>query len=292
MSADPSSSKLWRLLAQWREKEYEDEEAARITGLSVRSLRDLRRWGAIKTSSGSKGRGKVRTWKCEALSKAAMTHAFHDVGMDLQTAARLTFLVWNARGDSLMEPVISFCLSSLDLVDLARSLPRDNGEYALVAWLREEHAVCRHDDEYDLFVLLIDQEYVFTRFSLPGRITILKDVPDPRLRCIGRMIGSDGSFLSWEVPARKRMWPLTPEEERDYNRASDKGEFMLSLQKNWQIDYEDEVDFKFLSFEVDTQQDQQRANAALHNYVTMISVNVSLSMRMAMRRSLALPVAR
>lgn len=302
---------------RWRDGEFSDDEVSAFAGLTPRALRDLAKWGAIETVGGEKGRGKRRAWNRTAICKAAMTAAFHKAGLALPMAARIAFYQWSIQPNNSNDPMFRFPKwEELDrpILDTAARQP---GEHAVKKWLTDDFATPRHDDDFDSYVHIVNGSFVIAEAAVvPSYRKMREDQRDPDLSnkidtmlrekvggtfeelltvVLGR-ISEDGSTLyTWHRPRRKRMF--NEEQRAKWEAAKAEGveimEFMKTLgpdQNFLEDQYSDEISLDLLQYQLEPEANTEKAANAFFHFAVKTSVNVTLAMRMAMRRAMNLPM--
>ncbi len=302
---------------RWRDGEFSDDETSEFTGLTPRALRDLAKWGAIETSGGEKGRGKRRAWKRAAICKAAMTGAFHKAGLPLPMAGRIAFYVWNISPNSSNDPMLRFPKWEELGKPILDTAAREPGEHAVKKWLTDDFAAPRHDDDFDSYVHIVNRSYVVAEAAVvPSYRRMFADQSDPDLNnkldamlrenvggtfeelltvILGRISDDSATFYTWHRPRRKRFF--NAKERARWEKAKAEGVdimvFMKSLgpEHNYMEEqYSDEISLDFLQYQLEPEANTEKAANAFFNFAVKTSVNVTLAMRMAMRRAMSLPV--
>lgn len=284
---------------RWEAGEFSDEEASEISGLAVRSLRDLAKLGAIKTSGGGKGRGNRREWKRPAICKAAMTAAFQKAGLSLPMGARLAFHFWNLQPNHSYDPFLRFP----DWERLEKPFDwekRTNGDHVIKAYLTDDYTRLRHDDDFDSYVYIVNNMYVMIQSAI---VPYLQDFDEESKMAqkemffvkLGRLSDNGNRFLTWHRPRRKRLF--NDEERANWETAKAKGikigDFITTLPHRWDIEEQfcDEIDPDFLRYHLEAEVDEELSAYYFNNFSVKISINTTLSMRTAMRRAIGLTVA-
>lgn len=276
----------------WNAGGFDDEAAEVITSLSTNALRDLQRLGALRTSGGG-GRGKRRLWAREALCKAAMTAELRKAGLSLAMGARIAFYTWNTSVMS-SDPMLAF--PSWEELNGKPYfwMEREPGEHGLKEWLSDSFAVPRHDDGFDTFVHILNGTIVVAESAEPpserrsraehpeiaaeidaispetigGTFEHLRKIP------LGRLSDDGLTYYTWYGPRPKRR--IKPDQD---------ARSFLEEQ------YSDEISIDFLNCQFEEPPAREAIDNALANFTVKTSVNVTLAMRMAMRRAMGLPVA-
>lgn len=282
----------------WRDGDFNDDEAARITGLSVNALRDLQRAGALRASGGG-GRGKTRTWKRDALCKGAMASAICTAGLSIPMGARLAFHYWNLPANHHYDPMLRF--PTWDRYKSPHDFEvRTQGRHALQEWIQDHRGQALHDELFDGRLHIINASYVAANSAIvPSIIGLGKQgraaYSDLFFTWLGRISQNGDSFISWIRPHRKRFF--NERERRLWKKAEKEGmelsDFIKmlgpqSVEAFLRDNYADEVDLNFLKFELESDADIERAGTAYENFKVKTSINVTLAMRQAMRRAMGL----
>jgi len=283
---------------RWEQGEFADEELSEISGLAIRSLRDLAKWGAIETSGGGKGRGKRRKWKRPAICKAAMTAAFQRAGLPLPMGARLAFHFWNLQPNNSYDPFMRFPKWE-KLAEPFDWEKRADGEHVIKAYLTDDFANARHDEDFDSYVHIINGVYVIAQSAVVPYIQAFHEegrdaMAEMFFVRLGRLSDDGNTFLTWHRPRRKRFF--NEEERAAWETAKAEGvelkDFLANLGPRWDMEeqYGDEISLDFLQYQLEPEANEEKASKAFNNFTVKTSVNVTLAMRTAMRRAIGLPV--
>jgi len=285
---------------QWRDGEFDDFAAEVITTLSTNALRDLQRWCALRASGGG-GRGKKRTWGRVALCKGAMIAELRKAGLSLQMAARVAFYQWNIQPSNSYDPMLRFPKwEELDQPILDASA-REKGEHAVKKWLTDAFASPIHDADFDSYIHVVNGSFVIAeaavvpQFRTPDFEGGGKAFFDLFFVIVGRIADDGSTFYSWHRPRRKRMF--NKDEHARWEAAKAEGVEIMDFMKTLGPDrnfieeqYSDEISLDFLQYQLEPEANTEKATNAFSNFTVKTSVNVTLAMRMAMRRAMNLPV--
>jgi len=112
---------------------------------------------------------------------------------------------------------------------------------------------------------------------------------------VGRIADDGSTFYSWHRPRRKRMF--NKDEHARWEAAKAEGVEIMDFMKTLGPDrnfieeqYSDEISLDFLQYQLEPEANTEKATNAFSNFTVKTSVNVTLAMRMAMRRAMNLPV--
>ena len=78
-------------LRDYRVDRFTDEDVVRCTGLSARGLRELIKFGVIRTTENVRGRGHVRLCDATVFKRVAMIAALNRAGFSLAVAGGIAF---------------------------------------------------------------------------------------------------------------------------------------------------------------------------------------------------------
>jgi hypothetical protein len=262
---------------QWCFGSYPDEEVAEFTGLTPRALRALARLGAIETSSLERGAGHRRQWRPSAILKATIAGALHRTGLSLPMAGRLAFHVWTYIPASIAE-VIPSRVWPYPEIPKARDHP-------IRALIDPANTMLRHE-WHDIRVHLVNGSFFFIQ---PGLLRPVKDYVS-KFVCLGRITADGSSFKVWQplpkvLPIKGRDLSSDPEERRQQRQRA-----LEAWKRDIPAEYGTLINPKLLAYEEDPDADPELARRVCENYESILSVNISLPMRRAVRKALGLPV--
>jgi hypothetical protein len=259
---------LEEALRRYQENSFTDADVTACTGLPTRSLRQLIKVGAVRTVSEDRGAGHIRKFDATTFKRLAVASALNDAGYSLTLAGQLAYLL---PGDSLLyeryDPINVLC-------DEAQSVDPDSGfpprrEEPAFDWFDPDKPTTA-DPENDRLLEIIDGRFV----SL-----VSKEIGGPLV--YGDLRNGGTAFVSW--------WPF-----RSHTSA-----FSFSTNADVGPKWEDprspadRIDPRFLNYrEEPHDKDDDRlmleARAAAQRPVFKISINITLAIRLALRRYLGL----
>lgn len=258
---------------------FSDEELSSYVGIHPRSLRDLAKWGALKKALNQRGAGKKRLWSGLAIKRAASIAALNRAGIPLPLAARINFYFW----------------MNLDLVNNLRGTPSwewlqtPKGKEHTVRRLIDRHNRHVKPHPYDVMVRILDSELVF----LEGRPKIARRDRNRINVCVGRLTKQDQQLLVWDIlPKRMRIADFRPANPT-YSIEESHIAFERAW-KTWKRDIESEfgheINPQFLAFREDPEINKAYAKRLLENHQSELNVNLTVAMKIALRKALGLPV--
>ena len=258
-----------------RDGTFLDEEVAELSGIHPRSLRDLSKWGALKKATDERGTGKKRLWTGVALRRAACIAALLEAGIALPLAARINFYFW-------IDMTLINTLRRLPRWDWLQNNPaRDHPVHHLLDPQKKHIA----PNKYDVAVRVVNRELIF----LHGR---LKAGGTAHSKCIGRLLDQAQDLLVWDVlPRRLRVANFRPKNPTYSIEESEAAlaDAWASWTRDITRDYGHEIDEKFLDYREDPGIDKKYARQLSENPKNIISVNLTLAMKISIRKALALP---
>jgi hypothetical protein len=261
---------------RYRRNQFDDDDVTRCTGLSVRAWRELIKRGAVRTSQ-ELGRGRVRLCDKVTFMRAAAIASLNRTGLSLETSGRIAYLLpHDQRLYSVFNHfvILFHCWEKADPEDL-----RSRRERPKADWFDPDKPASA-DPEGDWSIEIYDGRFV--ALICGGRKPLIfGDLRDDATR-----------FVCWW---RAHQEYKRVEEVVDQSLAQpshpDLGEF---IGKWLHPDLTSErVDPAFLGYEYedhDAADDPLRISAttAVRNPVFKTTVNISLAIRLALRRYLGI----
>lgn len=239
---------------------FTDQQVTAACDLHLDNLRKLITWRAVIPIVGGGGRGKTRKWSLMRANRITVIATIFNAGFSLRMAHTITYC---APLDRLF-----FALNPSALT---------GGAIKKEGWLDPDNSKIRVNPQ-DWYLDIANGQFVYVRG------------PD-LLWCIGR-IGDHGTrFISNEpVHAAYSKDRVTPEHWEDYPQA------FQTLQKRnlakWENPFspEDRINPDSLAYSYDPDLDHELAERAHANPRSLTTINISLSVRIALRKLLQLPV--
>jgi hypothetical protein len=254
---------------------YPDEEVAEFTGLTPRALRALAKLGAIETSSSERGAGHRRQWGPSAILKATIAGALHRTDLSLPMAGRLSFHIWMYIPASIAEVIPSRVWPYSEIPEVR--------DHPIRAVIDPANTTLRHE-WHDIRVHLVNGSFFFIQ---PGLLRPVKDYVS-KFVCLGRITADGSSFKVWRPLPKVLKAPnlsSDPEERREQLRRA-----RTAWKRDIPAEYGTLISPKLLAYEEDPDADPELAQRVCENYESILSVNISLPMRRAVRKALGLPV--
>jgi len=171
---------LWR----YREDRFTDEDVTRCTGLSVRSWRELIKFGAVRTEEEKRGPGRVRICDAHTIKRAAVISALHQSGLSLAVAGQIAYVTpLHTLMYAVCDPLIILFEYSAAL-DPNTELPLRR-QSPLTDWFDPLKPAITEPDS-DWLVEIFDGRFVGVRYDArQGPVTIFGDLREQATRFIG-----------------------------------------------------------------------------------------------------------
>ncbi|GEM_PF-3235963 len=297
---------------------YSDEQASTISGLPIRALRELHQLGALTPLTSRPGRGNKRLWDRWAIERAALTGAVMLGGYSLPVAARIA-TAWANSSSTKDALTHSPSWEDIHHDNPDRWVPlRANGEPVHLAWLSDAFAARQADPECDAFLDIIDGEHLIARtINYDAKMSLrdlkLKDGERRTVR-LGRLAEGGAALISADYIYAEK--PLTAGQIALFDQVVD-GESIRDILERFCVEGlsflnggQNFVDPDFMrmseeprdvSFLQDaTWQDRERrlkeikatemarTNSILESARTVLSINMTQALRLALRRAIGL----
>jgi hypothetical protein len=234
------------------------EDVTRATGMTERSQRELLKIGVIQAIPQAKT--KTRLLGSRMLKRVAVIAGLNRCGLSLTVAGRIVFAAPFV--DDFLFDIIDPIAEIFDFTtpyDAVTGLPPKRKEPDPHGWFDPPRPVTTEPD-FDWFLEVVDSHFVML-ISAQG-----SDV-------FGELSEDQTDFLWWHDTVEYRTSnPGTPEEKH----------------LGPKFDHDKSMSAELLRYQVkdSTEQDKERAAFAIANPVTKISVNVSSTLKIALRRLL------
>ena len=254
-------------LARYQRNEFTDVDVTACTGLSARSIRQLIKVGAVRTLSEDRGAGYIRRFEAPTFKRLALASAIHDAGLSLTLAGQLAYLL---PGDALLyaryDPINVLC----DSVDSRGDLkPRRQTPW--FDWFDADKPAAS-DPENDHLLEICDGRFVTLTFK--GRSAPL---------FYGDLREAGTQFVSW--------WTFQSHTSAVFSTDAD-------VAPKWEDPRSpaNRIDPRFLNYryerhEGETDPLRREARAAAQRPVFKTSINITLALRLALRRYLGIEPA-
>jgi hypothetical protein len=254
-------------LARYRQNEFTDADVTACTGLSARSIRHLKKIGAVCTLSEDRGAGHIRRFDAKTFKRLALASTIHQSGWSLALAGQLAYLL---PGDSLLyerhDPINVLFDTTLS-VDSHGELP-PRLEPPRFDWFDPDKPASL-DPENDWLLEIFDGRFVALVFNRRRGPLFYGDL---------RKAGT--AFVSW--------WPFQSHTSAVFSTDADVG-------PKWEDPRlaADRIDPRFLNYREERHDDDDdplmlSARAAAERPVFKTSINITLAIRLALRRYLGL----
>ncbi len=260
-----SETEFERALHRYRGDVFTDGDLTRCAGLSGRSVRELIKLGAVRTRTEERGAGRVRTFDATTFKRLAVIGAVNSAGMSLKLAGRMTYLL---PSDDLLyrtyDPINVLCDTTLGVADPGELPPRL--EAPKFDWF-DAKKPATSDPEHDWLLEIIE-----------GRFVALV-AQGGRLRLIYGDLRKEGTeFVSW--------WPSHAQLDRESLTDAD-----VSAKWEGKRLWADRIDPQFLDYRYEDHIGEddplmQRGYSAVWHPLVKTTINVSLAIRLALRRYL------
>jgi len=269
----PSDDSLRKALHRYRVGVFTDADVTRCTELSARSTRELIKRGAVRTLSEDRGAGRIRTFDAATFKRLALLAAINEAGFSLTLAGQMAYLL---PSDNLLYQTydpINVLFDTVN-VDRGRGLP-PRLEMPRFDWFDPDKPATA-DPDTDWLLEIYDGRFVALVFqSRRGRLIY------------GELRKAGTEFVSW--------WPF--QAQLQLNDLSSTGG---DVAPKWEggRSSADRIDPKFLNYRYenhDRDDDPLRrmADAAAQRPIFTTTINMTLAIRLALRRYLGIePPAR
>src|SRR5229473_7376324 len=152
-------STLRESFEHFRDGDFSDEELAHASGLSERALREMLKFGAVKTFRGGKGTGNKRSWKRKALNTSSIARACNLAGLSLPMAARLSVQYLDMYVFQNSDPMLNLA-----------KWEQLGAEHPISRWISDEFTVSKVDPLFDGYIHITDGWLVTVQVG-PGKYT-------------------------------------------------------------------------------------------------------------------------
>jgi DNA-binding transcriptional MerR regulator len=256
----PPEIKLRKGLRRFKAGVFTDADVTRCTGLSARSVRHLIKVGAVRTLSTDRGAGRIRTFDATTFKRLAVVAAIHDTGFSLQLAGQLAYLL---PSDDLLYRTHDPINALSDTAGLEHD--RDHPPRSERAKWFDPDVPAAVNPENDWLVEIYDSRFV----ALVAQ--------NKRLRSIyGDLRRGGTQFVSWS-PAHAQLV--------EYFSTN------TEVAAKWEGRRQsaDQIDPRFLNYKFEDHVDDPLASAghaAKWRPISTMTINVSLAIRLALRRYL------
>jgi hypothetical protein len=262
-----TSDRFKQALARYQRNAFTDADVTACTGLSARSIRQLIKVGAVRTLSEERGAGYIRRFDATTFMRLAVASAIHEAGLSLTLAGQLAYLL---PGDALLydryDP-IGVLFDTTSGVDSPGERP-PRLKTPRFDWFDPDKPA-RADPENDQLLEICDGRFVALTFKRRSEPLVYGD-----LRNAGTV------FVSW--------WPFQSHSSAMFSTDAD-------VAPKWEDPRSsaNRIDPKFLNYRYERHEDEtdplrREARAAAERPVFKTSINITLALRLALRRYLGL----
>jgi hypothetical protein len=246
---------------------FTDVDVTRCTGLSERSTRELIKLGAVRTYSEDRGAGRIRSFDATTFKRLAVFAAINGAGFSLKLAGQIAYLL---PGDYQLYQVydpINVQFDTTAVADPSGELP-PRLEAPWFDWFDPDKPATA-DPENDQLLEVYDGRFVALAFKRRRGPLIYGDL---------RKAGTE--FVSW--------WPFQSHTSAVVSTDADVGP-KWEDKRSWA----DRIDPRFLNYRYENRDGDNdplmlMARAAAARPVFKTSINITLAIRLALRRYLGL----
>ena len=252
---------------------FTDQQVTEACGLHVDNLRQLITWKAVVPAQSGGGRGKIRLWTAAHVRRISVTATLFNAGFSLKLAHTIAYCIPEDHWLDIYEPDV-----------LAVSSP----EIQKLGWYDRGKSKIKINLE-DCYVDIVNRKFIFLRASKKIFIFDFNRGEHHIIECFGRLNSNKTRFIS-RVPVHQ-MYEASEHDPtavvgRAYGRAYPKRTLAKWEDKQTLVDL---IDPKSLVYEYAKRFDLNKANAAYASPIVKEEINISLGLRIAMRRVLGLP---
>jgi hypothetical protein len=267
--AQPSDS-FEQAFARYQRNEFTDADVTACTGLSARSIRQLIKVGAVRTLSEERGAGHIRKFDATTFKRLALASAIHGAGLSLTLAGQLAFLLPGDRQFYAHYDPINVLFDTRLSVDSPGELP-PHLETPWFDWFEPDKPAAA-DPKNDRLLEICDGRFVALAFKGRGEPLFYGD------------LRNDGTqFVSW--------WAFQSHTSAVFSTDAD-------VAPKWEdpLSRANRIDPKFLDYRYEPHDDEtdplmREARASAQRPVFKTSINLSLALRLALRRYLGIEPA-
>jgi hypothetical protein len=261
------NGRLSKALRRYQAGVFTDADVTRCTELSARSIRELIKRGAVRTLSEDRGAGRIRTFDATTFKRLALLAAINEAGFSLNLAGQMAYLL---PSDDLLyrtcDP-INVLVDTTVSVDRGHEFP-PRRERPRFDWFDPEKPATA-DPENDWLLEIYDGRFVALVFQHRRGTLIYGDL---------RNAGTE--FVSW--------WPFQAQ-LIDYPSVNG------DVAPKWEGKRlsADRIDPRFLDYRYENHDDyddplKRMGYAAAQRPVFTITINMTLAIRLALRRYLGI----
>lgn len=298
---------------------YSDDQAAAASGLGVRALRELHQIGALTPLSSRPGRGNKRLWDRSAIIRAALTASVMMGSYSLPVAARIA-IAWT--NSYFIKDAFSYAPDWAAIKNLQSTQwapEREEGDKIHLSWMSDDFAAGQVDPHHDAYLEIIDGEHLIAR-TINYERPLIQGFVDPAngdraIVRLGRIANGGSAIVAADYIDATR--PLTPAQVALFDQVVD-GESVRDILKRFDVEHLGFlkgggrlVDPEFLGLSIEDRlgpklpdetpqerrhridqakaDEERRTLQILATAKTVLSINMTLTQRLVMRRILGLP---
>jgi hypothetical protein len=252
-------------LRRYRADGFTDDDVNRCTGLSVRAWREVIKRGAVRTITEKRGRGRVRMCDATTFKRAALIAVLNQAGLSLAMAGQIAYLL---PFDMLLYDV---CDPIFILLDVTASVDPETGllpklKTPKTDWFDPDKPAIA-DPKDDWLIEIYD-----------GRFVAIIDPPKQEPMIYGDLRKEMTKFVTW--------FPF----HRYIGSGTD-----TTLVAKWQarLRWADQLDPRFLDYRYEDHSSDDdplciAAEAAARGPLFKTTINITLAIRLALRRYLGI----
>ena len=256
-----------------RTRLFTDQQVTEACGLHVDNLRQLITWKAVVPAQRGGGRGKIRLWTEAHVRRISVTATLFNAGLSLKLSHTIAYCIPEDHWLDIYEPHV-----------LAVSSP----EIQKLGWYDRGKSKVTINPE-DCYIDIINREFIFLRANEKIFRSSFNVEEQQIIECFGRLNSNQTRFIS-RVPVHQIYEASEHDPAVVVGLASGSADPRRTLAK-WEDKHTpvDLIDPKSLVYEHAVRFDLDLANAAYTNPIVKEEINISLGLRVAMRRVLGLP---
>jgi len=264
------SDNFEQALARYQRNEFTDADVTACAGLSARSIRQLIKVGAVRTLSEVRGAGHIRRFDATTFKRLAVTSALNRAGLSLTLAGQLAYLLpGDARLYRIYDP-ITVLFDTTGIVDLSCERP-PRLETPWFDWFDPDKSAAA-DPENDQLLEICDGRFVALAFKRQSEPLFYGDLSNA-----GTEFVSWRAFQSHTSAIFSTDADVAPKWEDPRSPAN-------------------RIDPKFLNYRYEPHDGETdplmlEARAAARRPIFKTSINITLAIRIALRRYLGLEPA-
>ena len=261
----PFPSSFEQALIRYRADVFTDADVTRCIGLSARSIRELIKVRAVRTRSEDRGAGRVRSFDATTFKRLAVLAAINGAGFSLRVAGQLAYLLPSDHHLFQILDPINVLFDTTASVDDGSDLPPRRKTPPFDWFDADKPAVA--DPKTDWLLEFYEGRFV-AQVAQEGRFKLI----------YGDLRKAGTEFVSW--------WPF----QAELDEWTDTG---VSPKWEGKRAWADRINHRFLNYrhephDGDNDPLAQLAHAVAQRPVFTTTINLSLAIRLGLRRYLEL----